>query len=323
MKNTYGVFCKKILGIKTNIPGFRWIYGAAPLTETEEAYKECVLKLQIIVTPERELSEIESCDKSFQSYMWDNKFKTIHCRRKLFGISIGYSIQLKDNEIIANVGTNYYRLIQHRTMNLHGAYYLLSDLANIMLLKSGYLTLYASAVSDKLTNTATVFFAPPNTGKTVTATKLCQKFGYLLVGEDVVITDGSYVYGCPWTNSYRTQGANFDSGGAILRKGREQKTKECEMSRLAELVSLSLGKYEVLTDKDELLRRIRILNGYLFSYYSSPIIKMLGYFDDRYDIPWEKQADIILSNMVDNCRCRCIEAENSMDFYKLLRIEEE
>lgn len=266
--DVYGVYCKGILAVKTNVKNFRWIYGTAPLTTNEEEYQKCAVKVNVVVIPEKKLKKTKSWDKKFQAYTWDNNEKEIFYWRKIFGLSIGYSICLKDNTIYAKIGENYCRLIKNRTMNLHSIYYLLSDVANIVLLKHGYLTLYASAVADGSSECGTFFFAPPNTGKTMTATMLCKHFGYSLVGEDVVIADGNRIYGCPWTHSYRKKGDRFDSAGVFRCGERPEKLKVCDTCDITELVTLSLGPTEVNTSKEELLRQIKILNGYLFCYYN-------------------------------------------------------
>lgn len=314
----YGVYCKGILAVKTNVKSFDWIYGSAPMIADEKEYQKCVVKLNVTIMPEKKLKKIKEQDKKFQAYTWDNTNKTVFCRRTIAGIPIGYNICLGENEIHAEIGRNYYRFVKNRTMNLHGIYYLLSDLANILLLKCGYMTVYASSVVNESSECGTVIFAPPNTGKTVTATMLCEHFGYSLVGEDIVITDGNRIYGCPWTHSYRKKGTRLDSAGLFRRGRRPESLNLCDMCNVTELVTLSLGSHEVSTNKNELFRQIKILNGYLFGYCNSPIVKILGYFDETYDIPYGERAEKMLRNMVEHCHCRCIRAKDTMDFYRLI-----
>lgn len=314
----YGIYCKGILAVKTNVKNFRWIYGTAPLKTNEEEYQECIVKVDVTVIPEKKLKRAKSWDKKFQAYVWNHDEKEVFYWRKIFGLSIGYSICLKGNTICAKIGKNYCRLVKNRAMNLHGIYYLLSDIANIVLLNHGYLTLYASSVVDESSKRGMVLFAPPNTGKTVTATMLCKHFGYSLVGEDIVITDGNRIYGCPWTHSYRKKGAFLDSAGLFRRGQQPESLNVCDMCDITELVTLSLGNNEIHINKDELFRQIRILNGYLFGYYNTPIIKILGYFDEAYDIPYGEKAEKMLQDMVEHCYCRCIRAKDTMDFYQLI-----
>ena len=66
-------------------------------------------------------------------------------------------------------------------------YYLLSDIANIILLKNGLLTLYAAGVYCNKNNKGMVFWGAPNTGKTLTAMRLCKDYDFSLLGEDIVM----------------------------------------------------------------------------------------------------------------------------------------
>ncbi len=315
----YGIYCKNILGIKTNVRRFRWIYGTAPLTADEEEYQKCSVKVNVNIIPEKRLEKAEEYDKTFQAYMWDSESKKLFYRQTLFGLPIGYDIRLDGAIIYADIGKNYYRFIKKRIMNLHGIYWLLSDIANTVLLNCGYLTLYASAVFDEASGHGTVLFAPPNTGKTVTATMLCRHFNYSLVGEDIVITDGDRIYGCPWTYSYRKKGKRIDSAGYFSRAKSRENLSYCDVCDISELVTLSRGDPDVKTDKAEVFRQIKILNGYLFGYYNSPIIKILGYFDEKYDIPHKETAEKLLCDMVSHCTCRCIRAKEAADLYRSVR----
>lgn len=314
----YGVYCKSILAVKTNIKSFRWVYGSAPLVADEEEYQECLVKVNATIVPEKKLEKIKAYDKRFQAYTWNRDNNELAYRQTLLGLPIGYNIRLDGSTIHANIGKNYYRFIKNRVMNLHGIYYLLSDIANTVLLNRGYLTLYAAAVADESSNSGTVLFAPPNTGKTVTATMLCRQFGYSLVGEDVVITDGVHIYGCPWTHSYRKKDNRLDRAGFFRRGKRPEKLQNCDKCNMSEMVAFSLGVPDIDTRKEELCRQIRLLNGYLFGYYNTPVIKILSYFDQVFDVPHGERAEKLLGDMAERCRCRCIQAKDTMDFYRLI-----
>ena len=170
-KEFFYVFCSGILGVRTNIEGFSWIYGSAAPCSSLAAYETCAIKFDIRLVPEKELEQSTGENiQHFQAYVWNDRSHTLSCRRTLFGkIKLGYDLTIKENTVSAQIGKNYYRFVKHRVMNLHGVYYLLSDLANILLLKNGYLSLYASAVYNRVTERCLVSFAPPNTGKTYTA----------------------------------------------------------------------------------------------------------------------------------------------------------
>lgn len=320
MKNEYYfVYCKGILGVKTNIHDFKWVYGSVAPSASPEEYEKCIIKFDVCVKPESRLSEIARCDKRFQAFSWSDADKTLSYRRSILSrLSIGYNIGLDGDTVRAEIGKRYLKLVKHRTMNLHSAYYLLSDLANIMLLRRGFLTLYASGVHHSTDQRGILCFAPPNTGKTVTATKLCGQPEYSLVGEDIIITDGNSLFACPWTSSYRRKPSALDSAGALGRVNGAGKHRACESCRVTDLAVLSLGEAAESEDRDELLHRICMLNGYLFNYYSSPVVKVLGYFSPDYRLPWSDMALTMLRDMTAACRCRGIQCASPLDFWHII-----
>lgn len=313
----YYIYCKGILGVKTNEADFRWTYGSSVPQSSYDEYEACAVKLDLCVKPEKEL-RIGCIDQRFQSYTWDSRTKTIHYRRKFFRyLKIGFNIRIDGNTIYAEIGRNYYRFVHNRVMNLHGIYYLLADLANVLLLKNGFLSLYAAAVYSIEYNRCIILFAPPNTGKTLTAGKLCGSSGCQIVGEDVLITDTRQAYACPWTLSSRKSSAMSDDSGAFGRSGKAVDADICEVCEVTDLAVLSLGRCVEDIGKSDFLQRISILSGYLFGYYSTPIVKILAYFDVEYRINWNARAFDILEQMINHCNCRLICAETPIEFYKL------
>lgn len=318
-KEYYYIYCKGILGIKTNISDFKWIYGSvAPLASKDE-YDKCLIKFDVCVKDEKQLTNSSFYDEKFQAYAWNEANKTIFYRRKFpLNLEIGYNLKICENKVVAEIGKNYIRFIKNRTMNLHGIYYLLSDVANILLLKNGFITLYASAVYYSPLMRGIVNFAPPNTGKSFTATRLCELKDYSLVSEDVIISNGQKIFSCPWTCSYRKGNCTADVTDSLTRVKRANEVNKCEECDITDLSVLFLGRKEIKTDTKNILKYISILNGYLFNYYSSPIVKILGYFDDSYYKPWNTYAEAILENMVKNSECRLLKAEKSEDFSTIL-----
>ena len=90
---------------------------------------------------------------------------------------------------------------------------------------------------------------------------------------------------------------------------------ECDIT---DLIVLSRGQKNIVTDKTEALKDISILNGYLFDYYSSPIIKILAYFDKDYGECWNERAEAFLQKMVDGNRVCMIQTEDSSNFKNII-----
>lgn len=318
-KEKYYVYCQGVLGVKTNIENFRWVYGSVAPETSHSEYEKCAIKLSIDIKPEKELKTVDCYDEKFQSYFWQEHGKRLSCRRTLFGkIKMGYDIVINDDGAAVEMGKNYYRLVKKRVMNLHDAYYLLSDIANVLLLKKGFLTLYSSAVKHSASGKGIVCFAPPNTGKTLTATKMCDYFGYELIGEDIVITKDRVLYSCPYTSSYRKDKRGIDSAGAFGRLKKQVASRTCERAEVTDMIVLSKGDERCLNES-EVLRRISILNGYLFNYYSSPIVKILAYFDSGYDSDWNKKSEEILKEMVACCECRIVHSKDPIAYQEHIR----
>lgn len=316
MKNTsFYVYCNGILGVKTSITKFKWVYGSNAPSVSETEYDRCKVKFEIDLVPEKKLTEIDRYDNKFQSYYWDNKKQTVFCRRTIFEkIHLGYDISINENVVKAKIGSNYQRIVRKRIMHLHDPYYLLSDLANILLLKNGFMTLYASAIKHSLSDKGVVCFAAPNTGKTLTATSLCKNNEYRLVGEDIVITNGKQLFSCPWTASYRKKGSAPDSSGSLGRVNKSNSFEFCEECKITDLVVLEAVDKDTISDKTETLHRISVLNGYLFNYCSSPIVKLLAYFSKEYHIEWYSRILMMLEQMVSENDCHIVGSSDPLKF---------
>lgn len=315
----YYVYCDGILGVKTDISNFKWIYGStAPCTSRNE-YNKCAVKFDVCIKPESLLRSNDGYTKRFQSFMWDCKNQTISYRRTFFkNVHIGYDIKINSNNVIAEIGENYYRFVKKRVMNLHDIYFLLSDLANLILLQSGFLTLYASAVHYAPLNKGIACFAAPSTGKTLTAVNLCKMFGYSMIGEDIIIARANQLHSCPWTASYRKKQSFFDSTGALNRTSKNVSHTICNICELTDMIVLSCEKEKIVSDKTETLRQICVLNGYLFQYYSSPIVKVLGYFEQSFCADWNAQANSIFQSLVNTTQCYILSSKNPHYFSTLV-----
>lgn len=316
----YYVYCQGLLGVKTNDKNFKWIYGScAPATSSSE-YEGCLIKFDITLKKEKHLNNNAECGKKFQAFEWNPVDKTLCYHRVLpLNFEVGYKLKIVENTVYVDLGERYNKFVKNRVMNLHGAYYLLSDLANIMLLQNGYLTLYASAIYSQRTKKCVLNFAPPSTGKTITAIKLCETAKCSMVGEDILITDGKMVYSCPWTKSYRGKKKRFlDSAGALFRSKIPIKLNFENECTLTDITVLSLGEKIIEENKELVLKHISILNGYLFHYYSSPVVKVLSYFDETYNKQWLEMSDELMSNMVNASECRLIQAKKSEEFADII-----
>lgn len=317
----YYVYSQGLLGVKTNDKSFKWIYGSNSPVTTMEEYESCLVKFDITFKKEKHLEQNKECDKNFQAFKWDSSNRKLYYRRKMpFNLEIGYDLKITDDTVYVNVGECYNKFVKNRVMNLHGIYYLLSDIANVILLQKGFLTLYASSVYSKKSERCVVNFAPPSTGKTVTAMKLCETSECMLLGEDIILTDGKKVYACPWTKSYRgKKGRALDSTGSLFRSEIPIDVELAKECNLTDITVLSFGEKKAEENSELILKLIPILNGYLFHYYSSPIVKVLSYFDEEYDKPWEKMSNTLICDMVSRSKCYLVQAKTSEEFADVVK----
>ena len=257
----------------------------------------------------------------FQCFSWSSSQRTLFYSRKLFGVKMAYSISFNDNSVKVLFGKNYYRIVRHRFMNLHDSYYLLSDLANIFLLKNGYSTMYCGAVQHCESGKVAAIFSPPNMGKSFTVKRLCDTGDYKLIAEDVALLDKKIqIHGCQWTCTYRTVKTNSlflgDSGGALTRVHENIREYEAEQNlcNLSYLILLTRAMIDTDISKSDIEKRLLILNKYRFCGYNSPIVNVLAFFDWEFDQAWEDIDKSIMKTAFLKCDLRALSAEFPNDF---------
>ena len=57
-----------------------------------------------------------------------------------------------------------------------------------------------------------------------------------------------------------------------------------------------------------------MLNGYLFNYCTSPIVQILGYFDETYSKDWNKHTITYLEQLLNICQYHSVCADNPMQY---------
>lgn len=139
---------------------------------------------------------------------------------------------LVEDESVLTVNRDYLHFVTHRFMNLHSAGYILTDVAALKLLHSGYAPLHCSGFRYR--DATVLVLAPPNTGKTLTTMMACLDDGAEFIAEDLAITDGTQLFSVPWTSTFRYYDRIDDSRRSRLLN------KATRLMPLLEL--LSLGK---------------------------------------------------------------------------------
>ena len=307
----YFVYVNKLIGVETNDQQFRWSFGSCAPKTTKEEYDACKIKVCVNVRKNKDVFkdfDLSSLKGRFR-YFFANPEEHIICYSQKVKrvLNLNYIISVQDNFVNVVVGKTYYNQVRYRVMNIHSMRYILFDIVTGLLLLNGYSPLYCSSV---LMNNkgATVLMAPPNMGKSLTALRLCQSTQASLISEDIAITDGTYIWPVPWTNSYR----DYADGSA---KDKQSIENVRDPVRITNTVILERGDSSVVTDKNNSLSKMLLLNHYLLSYMKSPAMSALAYFNSEFSP--EKMMDTekaIFENLLNGSDFYCISDNNALTY---------
>lgn len=339
----YYVYVDGILGIKTNTGKFGWSYGDLAPKTNEEEYNKCKIKINLEIRKTKDVFDKAIDKNNYDKYNYffakKDERKIYYDRGFIFNSKLRYSIDVKDNcNIDVIVNKNYFRYVKYRFMNIHSIGYILTDLISGLLLINGYCTIHCSAV--QIRDKTIVIFAPTNTGKTLTAMKLCELAGAKFIAEDIALTDGESIYAAPWTStfSYHNKGRHTKYNKLMdalqnkiiifqLMSLRERKSI-CEYlgleniiakSKITDLIVLGKGDNQVFEHKDGIFESIINLNKYEFNYHKSPSLLVLDYFNS--DLSIEKMFNTekaILRKLFNKTSIFKINANNPLDYWKLI-----
>jgi len=322
---TYLVYVEGILGVEINQPSFEWSYGTVAPPASHDDFSACLLKVHIRVRPDNLVFRDQPMQSTLGRYHYfsaDAGANTIQYERDFFfGRKLRYCISKHDNDVYVTVGKSYMRFVRHRIMGLHSLAYTLTDLVSGMLLQNGVATLHCSAFGTKSQNI--VCFAPPNTGKTLTAMQLCLNHGFDFIAEDFALTDGVNLWSVPWTSTFRYYDAINESAVARLvnrvtrfipvlelvttTKPRPVDTyfdssRIRQTSVATDVVLLERGSSDSDQDKSEGLRKAINLNRYEFNFHKAPSVVVMDYFNPGFSpVNMAEEESRILGTLIENC----------------------
>jgi len=334
----YFVFVKGILGVKTNMKEFTWSYGTVAPESNKSEFEKCKIKVHVDVRNSKNVFEKDFDITRLGKYHYfgaNQNENKIYYERDFFGSSkLRYSIEINENYIHVIVGKNYMKYIKHRIMNLHSISYILTDIVAGLLLKNGIATIHCSAVNTD--DQSIIFFAPPNTGKTLTSIQLCKNDNFNFIAEDFALTDGEKVWSVPWTSTFRyyddineskldtlinkltsyipvLEFISFGKNKSIDKYLGKERIKH--LSKATDLVVLERGKHSVDYNKRDGFRKIVNLNRYEFNYHKSPSTVVINYFNPEFSLEkmYEKEKEII-NNLIKRCTYTCIVEDNALNY---------
>ena len=274
----YFIASKNILGVKTNIKNFTWSFGTEMPQATKEEYDNCAVKINVVLENFNEDDQLKEMGR-YHYFNGNPGEDKIYYTRKL---ALNQKMRLKAENLMSDeakitVNKAYYKFITHRIMNLHSVHYIVTDLAALLLLKKGYAPIHCSAF-EKDGKTIAIF-APPDTGKTLSATTACMEYGAQFIAEDLAITDGHNIYAVPWTNSFCHYSKNNDKKGEESSSTNVKK-KGLMIAEVTHIAILEKGVDEVVPLPESMaVSKLMNLNRYEFNFLRAPLLIAYEFFN--------------------------------------------
>lgn len=331
-----------IIAVKTNLKNFSFSYGMAMPQVEAVQFDNALIKIKITVVKGK-IEPLPEEKKKMGKFHYFNGFpekgELFYERNFLFNRKLQFKVTgIDSNNIEVTVNKDYMRFVKHRFMNIHSIGYIITDIINLRLMHNKLAPLHCSGVV--VDDNAYVIFAPPNTGKTLTAMTLCmaENSKYKFIAEDLALTDGTNLYAVPWTSTFRY----YDT----VDKSRFSKFLNNMTEKISVLELLSFGKTEPITDyvKDisnkakikgiyildrgenknhaisekEAFDRINTLDRYEFNYMRAPTVIAYEYFNRKTDIEhaYNKEREL-LKDMIKNSEfLKVISTDNALNYSK-------
>lgn len=220
---------------------------------------------------------------------------------------------------------HYAALVRSRINTLYPPGRHLADLTVCRLIREGFAPLHCSAVVVK--GNGIVMVAPPDVGKTYTALKLVREFAEVRVlSEDMAVTDGQTLYGCPLTASVENYGSALQlkssskwrswlgrvvpplhpfvaNSMALMDVVDEERTSfQADPAMVVFLRRGSNGIRQL--QQSEAIRRLAVTTQFEFHYLHNPLLLACAYYGDSIELEAIKAAErAIYHRLVRDCTC--------------------
>ncbi|PSL41563.1 hypothetical protein B0H99_102247 [Planomicrobium soli] len=322
----YYVASQGILGIRTNIKGFKWCFGSDMPESTEDEYLNCAVKIHVVLENFNDDEKLASMGR-YHYFNGSPGGNEVHYTRKL---PMNQKMRFKAENLLSEeakitVNKTYFKFITHRIMNLHSIHYIVTDLAALLLLKKGFAPIHCSAFQKE--DKTVAVFAPPDTGKTLSAVTACMDFGAKFIAEDMAITDGKTIYAVPWTNSFchYTENSKKD-------KSRDPKAETAQDKKRQAVLSAEVTHVAVL-EKDQdgtallpesiAIAKLMNLNRYEFNYLRSPLLTAYEFFNPglMIDEGLIKEREILTALVNNSQKAFTLKRENPTHYAEALLFE--
>tara|TARA_B100000795_G_scaffold115302_1_gene85627 strand:- start:2272 stop:3342 length:1071 start_codon:yes stop_codon:yes gene_type:complete len=347
LKHYYYSPVDSLIGVKTNIKDFSFSYGMAMPYSDKSIFGKSKIKITLNVVKGRVEPTKEDKDKMGKFHYFNgfpNSGEIFYERNFIYKRKLQFKISgIDTNNIEVTVNKDYMRYVRHRFMNIHSMGYILTDIINLRLMHNNLAPLHCSGVV--VNHEGYAIFAPPNTGKTLTAMTLCMNNNskYKFIAEDLALTDGKKLFAVPWTSTFRY----YDT----VDTSRFSKFLNNMTEKISILELFSFGKTEPITNyvkdismkapikgiyildrgeiknsdisAEEAFDRINTLDRYEFNYMRAPTIIAYEYFNRKTDIEFAyKRERELLKEMISTADfLRVISTDNALNYAKEIEKE--
>jgi hypothetical protein len=324
----YYVAAPGVLGLRTNVRGFKWSWEINMPEVGRQDFEACALRVRLTVgdVPMASDPSVKLADLGKYHYFGGRPGDdSVYYERTLLGkrqLQLRLSGLLGDEPTL-EVNPAYLRYLNYRFMNLHSAGYILTDATCLLLLQRGYSPLHCS--SFKYKDATVLVLAAPNTGKTLTSMMACLENGADFLAEDLAITDGSTLFSVPWTSTFRYYDRVDTTRRSRVLNRMTKVIPPMELLPLAKssgidtllstdhilpsspithIAILERGPESVtLEDPDEAYRKAVNLNRFEFNYTKAPALVAHEFFNPQLDLDAAAAAERrILRETVTNAK---------------------
>ena len=311
------VHIPKMIGIRTNIPRFRWGFGVCNFPTQKDEFDHCKIKVFLEVRKDSQVFEdvdLAAYKESFRDFKAIPQAKTVVFNKKIGPVYLRFWVSIQGNQVNVVVGKSYLRLIKYKIMYIHPISYVLFDIVSLLLLQCNMTTIYGSATTLPSGSTV-VCMAAPNTGKSITVLKLQNSFGARIIAEDMAVTNGESIWGAPNTGLYR------EYHDEALKMVWTPPQLDTFAQSIDAVFILQKGALDREMKTENFLHQLMLINRYSLGYYYSPCVRVLDYYNRDFDVMAAQTVEEqILCRMIGKARTAIIERQNSLDFAQYIHV---
>jgi len=289
-------------------------------------------ELEFKFVVERDIGKHKEFDEKFEFYLGKKNCSEILYERPIpLRQTAKMLVKFKKSGIEMIVNKAYYNIVKFKIENIYPPGIHLDDLITTELLKHELSPISCSCISKN--GKCYLIAAPPDTGKSLTCF-LATKRGYSFISEDIAIIDKNYAYSV-LTDTFlhflhenkilprvykafirETPIAYFLKPPKVNFKKIFKNTKFEKKSRIEKIFILEKGEKGMQElNKEEMFRKLLLMNRNKFSYFNNPLLMAYSYFNPTFDLSaLMKKEEELLKTIVYKCDGFIVRSNNAKDY---------